>query len=419
MPPSLSRLTLIRAPIVRRAFVRGQSRPGQLLPPSPNSGLDAAILCPASRSGCRLRSPWWRGLSVLYHLADGVLSVFLAQQCHEHLLNSHTALQPADRITAHSDLLVNRTRHAAYIDDCILIGTDPVHIRALQQQYLHVVAHFGIPAKPSKVVPPTCTPVECLGFEFDGLSHTVGVSVSKLRHLIFTTEYLIARGFCTGLELAELIGRWSWAILAKRPAFAAFNSVYIFIQKAGRRHFDLWPSVIRELHLIIGLAPLLYTRINSDWFRRCVATDASQAGMGVVSTSIPDSRAVAFAGLSAATADFASLHSLPWATIVSSPWRVASNTGPEHINVLELRAITTAMRWVLSSPSSIGRRVLVFTDSTVAALAISKGRSSSFQILRRLRYLSSLILASGLQLFCRWLPSELNPADGPSRAFGW
>lgn len=347
-------------------------------------------------------------------------SVFLAQHCHEHLLNTRTPLQPHDRITPTSDLLLNRTRHAAYIDDCILIGPDPVQIRAYQQHYLLVVADSGIPAKPSKVVPPTSDSVECLGFEIDGHRHTVGVSTAKLRSLIALTERLIARGFCTGLDLAELVGRWSWAILARRPAFAAFNSVYRFIQKAGRRYFDLWPSVVRELHLVIGLSPLLFARIDSGWFRRCVATDASQTGMGVVSASLPDHRAVAFAGLSSTSAaEIASVPSLPWATIVSSPWRVSSNSGPEHINVLELRAITTALRWVLSSPSSPGRRVLLFTDSTVAALAVSKGRSSSFQILRRLRYLSSLVLASGLQLFCRWLPSELNPADGPSRAFGW
>ena len=322
---------------------------------------------------------------------------------------------PSDRIGPHTDLFLNRPRHAVYIDDCIILGHDPGTLSALQRQYIDVVDDVGIPAKPSKVVLPTCDPVECLGFEVDGRRLSVGVAVPKLVGL---TRQLLARGSSTGLQLAHLVGKWSWSILARRPAFSVFNSVYRFIQKAGRRHFDIWPSVTRELRTIIDIAPLLFSSLDRLWFRRVVATDASSAGMGVVSTTLGDDLAASFAGLGpTSTQHFASLPSHRWSTIVSTPW--SSLDTPEHINVLEIRAVTTALRWVLSSPSSIRRRLLVFTDSSVAALAISKGRSSSFQILRRLRYLSSLVLAAGLQLFCRWLPSELNPADGPSRSFGW
>jgi hypothetical protein len=104
------------------------------------------------------------------------------------------------------------------------------------------------------------------------------------------------------------------------------------------------------------------------------------------------------------------MQALRWSTIVSSRW-----SQREHINVLELRALTTAIRWALSHPHSLARRLLLFSDSSVVVFSVSKGRSSSFQILRRLRYLSAMVLAAGLQLFVRWLPSSSNPADGPSR----
>ena len=51
-------------------------------------------------------------------------SVYLAQTAHEHLLDTKTDLQPADRITSTSDLNIDRTRHQVYIDDLNLFGPD-------------------------------------------------------------------------------------------------------------------------------------------------------------------------------------------------------------------------------------------------------------------------------------------------------
>ena len=520
-------------------------------------------------------------------------AVFLAQTAHEHVLNTRTSLRHADRISPGSDLFLDRTRHSVYIDDVILIGTDRDEVERLQQEYISVVVDAGIPAKQSKVIAPSSGGVECLGLVVDGVEHTVGVSVPKLQRLISDTRHILNRGTCTGLDLAAVVGRWSWAILACRPVFAVFNSVYRFIQMAGRRVFTIWKSVHRELDVIIGCAPLLFSRLDSIWFDRVVATDASSTGMGVVfsrSSQSAMSSAVAVGGgyrargfvptstllrngnaspqnkreaqirketLTPTTTHTSSsqlsldylgdaaavssmlfhgnaspqnkreaqirkeiltsitthtnpvqhvdnvapfvdssllcngnaslqnkrearirketltsttphtsylqhwdggalcsrgdrstyssvlcngnaspqnkreaqiredlqlpilaLHSSKsflqdhssWSTIVSSPWSAS-----EHINVLELRSITTALRWVLSHPTSICRRLLLLSDSCVAVHSISKGRSSSFQILRRLRYLSALVLASGLQLFCRWVPSHDNPADRPSR----
>ena len=60
-------------------------------------------------------------------------SVFVAQACHEHLLATLTLLQPQDRISASSDLLLDRPRHLVYIDDLILVGTHPDSLADLQR----------------------------------------------------------------------------------------------------------------------------------------------------------------------------------------------------------------------------------------------------------------------------------------------
>jgi hypothetical protein len=80
--------------------------------------------------------------------------------------------------------------------------------------------------------------------------------------------------------------------------------------------------------------------------------------------------------------------------------------------------VILAVSWYLSlSQSSSHHRVALLTDSMVVAGAVTKGRSSSPDLLRRLRSLAALQLASGLRLFLRWIPSASNPADGPSRFF--
>ena len=104
------------------------------------------------------------------------------------------------------------------------------------------------------------------------------------------------------------------------------------------------------------------------------------------------------------------LEDAKWATIAAAPWR-----WEEHINVLEARALTTAVRWSLSFPSSFGGRLLTFCDSLVVTYAARKGRSSSYPLLRVLRKLTALQLASGLSIFVNYIPTEVNPADEPSR----
>ena len=154
-------------------------------------------------------------------------SVFLAQAIHEHMLNTRTPLSPADRITQHSDAVVDRVRHLVYIDDLILVGHDPVQIQTLLTSYIDAMVSAGFVIKQKKVVAPTCDGIECLGLELDGIRHTVGLSADKLAQLQQSTAKLIAGVVCTGTELRRLVGKWTWAALAARPAFAPYLTRFI------------------------------------------------------------------------------------------------------------------------------------------------------------------------------------------------
>ena len=57
----------------------------------------------------------------------------------------------------------------------------------------------------------------------------------------------------------------------------------------------------------------------------------------------------------------------------------------------------------------------MFCDSLVVAFAVRKGRSFSYELLRVLRKLSAWLFAGGLHLAVNYIPTKVNPADGPSR----
>ena len=349
-------------------------------------------------------------------------SAFLAQKVHEHLIDSCTSLRLEDRITRSSDYRLDRIRHFAYIDDFGALGLrrHRTEMDRLQKQYGDVMAGKGLPPKASKYVPPSCDGVECIGVEVHGTELTCGVHPAKIAKLVLRTKAYLIRGHCTGTDMSKLGGHWTWVFMARRCAFAVFSSVYRFIETAGRRDFDIWPTVARELRLAVALAPLLFTSLDAQWFPQVVATDASGTGQGVVASDCGVSVVEQLARAPLPTAEdgemdrtlHPALANAKWKQIVSSPFCY-----PEHINVLELRALTTGVRWVLSSPNSTGCRMLTLCDSMVALFAVRKGRSSSHQLLRRLRSLSALLLALGVQLYANWIPTEVNPADAPSRRY--
>ena len=57
----------------------------------------------------------------------------------------------------------------------------------------------------------------------------------------------------------------------------------------------------------------------------------------------------------------------------------------------------------------------MLTDNLSLALGVQKGRGSSPNINATCRELCALSLYANIRLHVRWIPSEHNPADAPSR----
>lgn len=320
------------------------------------------------------------------------------------------------------DFEVNRMRHSVYIDDLNLYYHDPVVMNAAIDQYIAAMGDAHLPAKPSKVVRPTANGLECLGIWVDGAACEVGMSVPKLQVLRASTMRLLDIGECTGRELSHIVGRYTWAMLVRRPAMAIFSAVYRFIECARDTRFTIWPSVRRELWAAAHISPLLYASIRCEWAHVVIASDASEQAAGVVYANTDSNVVKSLSSLpdTPGTATHPALQSFvttaDWRIAISHPWHAE-----EHINALEVRASLAAMHWAVKRPdvlvpsSTDHRKLLLLVDSSATHGAITKGRSSSHRLLRPLRTMSSLLLAAGIYVRTKWIPSALNPADRPSR----
>ena len=102
-----------------------------------------------------------------------------------------------------------------------------------------------------------------------------------------------------------------------------------------------------------------------------------------------------------------------WKWRVICGWRWQGS--PEHINVLELRAVLTALKWRFSKKAWLRTRFLHLVDSQVCLHALARGRSSSRKLRRTLLRIDALLLASGSHGVWTYVHTDQNPADAPSR----
>ena len=72
-------------------------------------------------------------------------------------------------------------------------------------------------------------------------------------------------------------------------------------------------------------------------------------------------------------------------------------------------------RHVLRNTSMLGTHITALCDNLGLTLAVSKGRGRAFEANRTCWKILALSMFAGSTLHVRWVPSELNPADAPSR----
>lgn len=326
----------------------------------------------------------------------------IAQLCHLFVV-SHGPFDAADEIcrTNNLNLRHDRVMWLVYVDDAVLLGLSQKLVEQRLQQLMDLYRRFQLRVKTSKVVHATTDPVEVLGLEFDGTRLRVGLSAVKMTKLLLYTDFVLAQGKCSGRDMEQLVGRWVWAALVRRPLLACFQAVYRFSACAGNKVYNLWPSVAAELRALVHLAPLCVCKLPMHGFPKIIATDASSAGMAVVSLK------------ASKVPPLNDIMARRWVTAIQHRWRWPLT----HINHGELSAVSVGVRWVVSHPTSVHSWVFLICDSQVVCAILHKGRTSAYRLLGPLRRLWAWVLAADLHLSELWVPTHLMPADQASRNF--
>ena len=99
-----------------------------------------------------------------------------------------------------------------------------------------------------------------------------------------------------------------------------------------------------------------------------------------------------------------------WHLVFQGAW-----SSEEHNNVLEARAAAALARHLARAPGLSPTKVLAFTDSLVVLGILAKGRSGVYALNRICHRRAALQLGTRVRFYWRYIASEVNPSDGPSR----
>ena len=100
-----------------------------------------------------------------------------------------------------------------------------------------------------------------------------------------------------------------------------------------------------------------------------------------------------------------------WVDVASGRWRYRD----ENIVVLEIRALTRGVEILASTQQLYRKRCVALVDKMAAALSFERRRSRNFLVMTRIRKLAGFCLALGLAVAVRWIRSEINVSNRPSR----
>ncbi|CAK0829896.1 unnamed protein product [Prorocentrum cordatum] len=164
--------------------------------------------------------------------------------------------------------------------------------------------------------------------------------------------------------LERLLGHYVVEGLSQRPALSVLRASDVFIRDCYWTPRPLWDSVCREILVCSSLVPKAAI-LGRSW--EC--------------------------------------------------WRAGRYRFEEPIGNKEGRAVIKGMSRKLRGPCQHHKRRLVLVDNVGVAFCFSRGRAASFGFLPLVRRLAALSIATGAWVALRWVPSECNPADEPSRLF--
>ena len=344
-------------------------------------------------------------------------SVVISQKIHRHLLSA-SSLRPELEIKHGCMKKIGEYRYGAYIDDFFILGYCEEHVKLGFKEVMSLLKARKLPPKPPKVEPPSTSTKVVLGISIDPKGR-LEPNQEKLCPLILRTQKICSQGKVSVADLESILGHWNWFALLQRSVFALMYESYLCLETAKKRnktHITMTKSLRSELEALISVSPLLYADLTTPWGKYMVASDASEYGAGGVYTEFsswhPNLQSLYHNFHSTIQSQYTAIPKYNWKIAIRNRWSFEN-----HINILEGEALFLLLRWLARQTHFQNKKIAVHLDSQVIAYLVSKGRSSKRTLLSLARKVSALCLASNLRIVPVWIPSDQNPADGPSRCY--
>ena len=343
-----------------------------------------------------------------------------------------------------------------YADNCNHLGVCSARVDSDQQRVREALHGHGLDTHD---VIHSCQIVESLGVRVDGLCGKVQATPHRDWRLDRALQACQAAPALSGEELEVLIGHMTSRALLHRGLMGVLRHSYVFVRTHYGQRRRLWPSVLHELELFRCLMPLGQADLFAEWDGQSLCTDACPSGYAVCESDWsaedaakvgrederwrfyrgpadrPAPRAAALdtslvfedpltvrpevdGELFGDLREDPSFPEVPLEMMEIDRWHVLWGTPVrwhDAIHVLEARSVLGAVKHRCRDSQRHGKRITVLNDNLGVVLAVQKGRCSNYGILRIIRRIAAHCLATGIRLHLRWVPSEYNVADKPSR----
>ena len=299
----------------------------------------------------------------------------------------HRLTQAVCRIMANKGYTV-----LAYLDDFLIIEPTHLRCRAAFDTLINLLQCLGFTINWTKVLYPT----QCLtflGIEIDTVQCELRLPDDRVTELLSLCKTTILKRKCSKLHLQRLLGKLNWAARVVRGGRSFLRRLITLANSVKRPHHRiylnlsaradlLWWTSLLPAHNCKTLFPSAIPQLPTP-----VLTDASTSGGGCVWDT-----------------DWMYVN---WALDHPALY-------PLHINYKETFAIVLAVwRW---APLWSGYRVVVKSDSQVAAALLNKGSSRCPVIMAWIRSLFWLKEYFSFSLFVEHIPGSINTlADSISR----
>ena len=255
---------------------------------------------------------------------------------------------------------------------------------------------------------------------------------SRLADALLGGADLLGNLRCSPARLASFAGLLQWMNLLNRPLYSCLHATFAFARLPDEHKLrDVWMSVVGELTLNLALFPLWVVDLCADWLDVVPVTDASpKHGYGMCFAHAPPwlERAGAveaygehFFVLGGSESKTGPVDRTGRRVDFPVPVKAFKPTFSlrakriKHSGALEAEAVVLGLRRLARTGRNLGRRGLFLLDARAVEGTLRKGRSSAPSLRRPLMSAAAVQLAAGFRLRFGYAPSELNPADGPSR----